>query len=72
MPQGLWKTKVKKESEGPDWEVVANSPETLIEVGEKLKRSKKPADQRLADLASPSAHLLQVGDLQLHCHTYVN
>lgn len=48
----MLKSKAKKEAEGPEWELIATSAEDLTEVGEKLKRSKKPADQALADMVS--------------------
>ena len=52
VPSSLWKGKSKKDPQGPDWELIATSAESLTEVGERLKRSKKRADQDLADLVS--------------------
>lgn len=50
IPDHLIKLKSKKEQAEPQWDLLASSPEDMIELGEKLRRSKKKADQNLANL----------------------
>lgn len=50
VPSSLLKSKSKKDQAEPQWELLGSTPEDLTELGEKLRRSKKKADQSLAKI----------------------